>query len=117
LVYLITFGRAAGDKYVVAKQWGIKRANKEWLFECIRQWRLLPLPSSEQTASTTSEVVNENNKRPLEDTSNGDSKRMRLDGEAEEMPSSGDGEQFVVMRGKGEEVQNLCKTLQRQNCK
>jgi hypothetical protein len=84
------------------------------LFECIRQWRLIPIPASETTSSTSNEV-NENNKRPLEESSNGDTKRMRLDSDADEI-TNGDGEKFVIVRGKGEEVKSLCKTLQRNNC-
>lgn len=49
-----------GPKYETSIKWGIKRVDKNWLFECARDWKLVPIPS------TTDDNQNQNQKRNLE---------------------------------------------------
>ncbi|KAG2391906.1 hypothetical protein C9374_013391 [Naegleria lovaniensis] len=49
----------SGPKYETSLKWGIKRVDKNWLFECARDWKLVPIPS------TTEDNQNQNQKRVL----------------------------------------------------
>ncbi|EFC36189.1 histone deacetylase [Naegleria gruberi] len=65
---------AAGAKYDTSIKWGIKRVDKNWLYDCARDWKLAPYPFVEENNSKKSSDPEGSNsldssskKRKLED--------------------------------------------------
>ncbi|KAL0477286.1 histone deacetylase [Acrasis kona] len=120
--HLIYRHKDASDKYHVAGQWGIRRVMKEWLYESVRQWRFLEPPAVDAVAPTitTSNEVNENNKRPIEQAAtNGgaETKRAKLDPDNEDAQAINavQGENFVLINRSGSEVADICRSLKKQS--